>query len=181
MCAFPWQPNTFTQCHLSRSLEKLNACPSAYSLQWYVVSVSGRCASLHAAIDLYAYTWYAGSWCLELVSPCKYAVVSAADFASALFKPAVQPGNLAKSLQVPGNYAGKVPRYCLSKERSRLCYADCLNKAASQLLPKNPLGSYYKTQMHIAETTHECWTQPPCETKMVGKRLNAISKWSHCK
>jgi hypothetical protein len=50
----------------------------------------------------------------ELVSPCKYAVVSAADFASALLKPAVQPGNLAKSLQVSGNYA----------EQSRLCYTD---------------------------------------------------------
>ena len=46
----------------------------------------------------------------ETVSPCKGAIVNAADFATAMFGPSVQPGNNAESLQASGNYAGNVPR-----------------------------------------------------------------------
>ncbi len=51
-------------------------------LQWYVAAVFGSCASCLAAIDLYACTGYI-CWQLvsESVSPCKDAMLYAAEFA----------------------------------------------------------------------------------------------------
>ena len=124
-------------------------CPIALKtwMQRYVASVSCRCASFLAAIDLYAICWQLVP---EVVFTCKDAMPNAAEFPSALFGPAVKPGNLGESLKASGSYACSVPRYCMSEDRPKLCHTAYLDKAASHYCETVfDHTTKYKTQMHI--------------------------------